>query len=426
MKRHRTQRGTAFVITVAVIGALVAIVASVAAIVNVDADVRQNRQESKRARIIVNSGLQYALSTLEGQSATTTLQTDGWATTGGSSFTSPADIVYQVNDGFFRVQIVDACSLININTAPAAQLESLPLSQEQVDSLTDFRSAGETALPDGAKDDFYNSLTNPYNAKLGALDSVDELLQVQYFTRDTIYDTPTVQPINGAAQTTTGNSGLQPSIASMITVDATPATAAGGGINVSTAGGNTTQLSQQLTALGLPVNIVTQIVQRRPITTYGALLRIPGVTVAQATIMLTRLSVGAAATTSKINVNTATQAVLQTLPGMTSDVATAIVSQQATGFTTLGSILSVPGITVAGAAGFIDSVTVGSQTFLIRLIGWVGNTQIALEATVSVTGGTPKIIKIADQAFPNMDVRWNWGDAATSNTLVDPSTIQTQ
>jgi general secretion pathway protein K len=422
---RRKQRGATFVITVAVIGALTAIVASVAAMVNLNADVRINREEGKRARMAANSGIQYALSALYGQSATSAVQTDAWATLGCSAFTSPADVVNQVSDGYFRVQIVDACSLININTAPVTQLENLPLTQEQVDSLSDWRSAGDTALPDGAKDDFYNSLPNPYNAKLGPLDSVDELLQIQYFTRDVIYDTPTITAVS---QVATGSNGLQPPIASMITVDATsPLPTVTGGINVRTAGGNTTQLAQQLTAAGLPVNLVTQIVQGRPFTTYGRLLSLPGVTAAQATIMLNRLTVNNGTTaTNRININTASQQVLQTLPGMESDTASAIVTQQATGITSLGNLMTVPGVTVANAAQFIDSITVGSQTFLIRVIGWVGNTTVSLEATVSVTNGTPKILKILDQAFPNMDVRWNWADAATTNTLVDPSTVQTQ
>ena len=88
--------------------------------------------------------------------------------------------------------------------------------------------------------------------------------------------------------------------------------------------------------------------------------------------------------------------------------------------------MSVSGMTVTTAASIVDSITVGSQTFLIRTQGWVGSSSVALEATVSVANGTAKIIKIVDQPFNNMDVRWNWADAATVNTLVDPSTVPTQ
>jgi len=419
------RRGSTFVITLAVISALTVVVAGISSTISLASRARVNREAARRARVVALSGIQYGFSALVGQSTATTGQNDTWATTGCSAFTSPADIVYQVGDGYFRVQVVDATSLVDINTAPAAQLQNLPLTQEQVDSLLDFRSAGETARPDGAKDSVYNSLAQPYNAKLGRLDTIDELLQVQYFTRDTIWDIPTT---SANPQVATGSSGLQPTLASMIAVDATATLPSGAGrINVSTTGGNQQQLSRQLQGAGLPISLVTQIIQRRPFTTYGALLRLPGVTIQQATIMLTRLQVSAATTAEgRINLNTATQAVLQTLPNLQSDVAQAIVSHQNSPLANIGALMSIPGVSVPNAAAFVDSVTVGSQTFLIRVVGWVGNTSVALEATVTIAGGTPKITKIVDQPFPNMDVRWNWADAASTNTLVDPSQVTTQ
>lgn len=423
--RRRTQRGITFVIALGTIAGLVAVVAAVAGTVQVAAQARINRESAKRARLMAMSGIQYAFATLQGQSATAANQNDAWATAGASAYTSPADTVYQVADGYFRVQVVDACSLVNINTAPSAQLMNLPLLQEQVDSLTDWRSPGETASPDGAKDSFYNSLPQPYNAKLGPLDTVDELMQVQYFTRDIIWDVNT-NVTNTTLQTQ--SNGQQPVLASLITVDATaPLPATTGRINVATTGGNTQQLAQQLQAAGLPIALATQIVQRRPFTTYGALLRLPGVTNQQATTMLNRLQVSAATTASnRININTAGLAVLSTLPNMPSDIASAIVTHQSTPFTNISEIMSVSGMTVTTAAAIVDSITVGSQTFLIRCQGWVGNSSVALEATVSVTNGTAKIIKIVDQPFNNMDVRWNWADAATVNTLVDPTTVPNQ
>jgi DNA uptake protein ComE-like DNA-binding protein len=227
---------------------------------------------------------------------------------------------------------------------------------------------------------------------------------------------------------TTQANGQQPILASLITVDATaPLPTGGGSINVSTGGGNVATLTQQLVAAGIPPATAALIVQRRPFANYASLLRLPGVTTQVATTMLNRLQVSAATTAQgRININTASANVLSTFPNLTSDIATAIVTRQTTPFTGLGDVMSVPGMTVAIAAGIVDSITVGSQTFLIRTIGWVGNTSVSLEATVSVTGGTATIKKIVDQPFSNMDVRWNWADAASTNMLVDPATVPTQ
>jgi type II secretory pathway component PulK len=371
------------------------------------------------------SGIQYALASLQGQSTTSTTQTDNWATAGCSAFTSPADTEFEVADGSFRVQIVDACSLINVNTASAAIIATLPLTQEQADSLTDWRSGGEVAAVDGAKDSFYNSLPNPYNAKLGRLDSVDELLQVQYFTRDTIYDNPTTTT---NTQLTTGTNGPQLPLVDLICVDSVSAPPSGGGkVAVNTVGGNTQQLAQNLQRLGLPLPLTTLIVQRRPFTSYGALMRLPGVTTQVAQVMLNSLSVSAATSAEgKLDLNTVTAPVLDAIPDMQADVVNAIITRQSTPFTGLGDLMTVPGITVAEAATFIDQMTVSSETFLIRSIGAIGNSRVALEATVRVTSTGPTIVKIVDEPFADMDQRWNWADVATTTSLVDSSQVNQQ
>lgn len=422
---RRTTRGSVFILALAVTAGLIAILAATAGTVGIVERARINRVEAMRARRAAYSGIQYALSSLTGQSTTATGQKDTWATMGTSAYSSPANIEYVVGDGTFRVQVVDACSLVDLNSAGQSELQTLPLTQAQIDCLLDWRSPGDSPRVDGAKDSYYNSLPNPYNAKLARLDTLDELLQVQGFTRDTIYDTPTTAT---NVSLTVGTSGPQPTLASISTVDATAVLPSGGGrIAVYNRGGNVTQLTRQLRSRGLPVNLVTQIVQRRPLTSYGAVLRLPGMTNALAKICIDSLSVSAATTAEgRINVNTASQAVLNTLPGMTTDVADAIVTQQTTPLTSLGDLFDITGVTAQSAQGFIDSITVGSHTFLIRAIGATGNTKVSLEATVTLgtTGAT--ITKIVEEPFPNMDVRWNWADVATMSTLVDPTQLNQQ
>jgi general secretion pathway protein K len=56
-----------------------------------------------------------------------------------------------------------------------------------VDSITDWLDTDETPLPFGAETDYYLSLENPYPAKNGALETVDELLQVRGITPEILY-----------------------------------------------------------------------------------------------------------------------------------------------------------------------------------------------------------------------------------------------
>ena len=367
------------------------------------------------------NGLQHALATLDGQSATQTLVTDPWSTLGtGGTVGQPGSERFTSNDGTYRVQIVDAGSLIDLNTASQAQLTNLPLTQEQVDCLLDWRETTQTETrTDGAKDDFYDALPKPYLTKLGRLDTLDELLLIDNFTFSDVYDIPTTST---SATLSSGSSDTQPTIASLCCVDSysTPST---GGRKVNVSNANFT--AAQLTAVGISAAIAAEIYNGpKPYTTYAALLRLPGLTPAQAATIINNVTVSSATTVEgKININTATQPVLNSIPGMTSDVSASIVSQQQAGFTTLGSLLTTSGITVQSAAALIDSFSVSSTFFLVRVVGTVGSTNIALEATVSIASGKPVILKVEEQPFNDMPTRWNWYDVQTDTTILDPSQV---
>lgn len=55
------------------------------------------------------------------------------------------------------------------------------------DSITDWLDGDERPLPFGAENDYYLALTPPYPAKNGALETVDELLQVRGVTPEILY-----------------------------------------------------------------------------------------------------------------------------------------------------------------------------------------------------------------------------------------------
>ncbi|PMU85775.1 hypothetical protein, partial [Pseudomonas sp. GW704-F5] len=82
------------------------------------------------------NGLQQALAVLASQAANTTTTAgtssnsanvttlnDDWATAG-----SHGDVLYTVGNTQFRMEIVDALSKININTAPQTQLQRMNLT----------------------------------------------------------------------------------------------------------------------------------------------------------------------------------------------------------------------------------------------------------------------------------------------------------
>lgn len=414
MTRSRRQRsGAALLITIGVLASLVAILVASATTERVTLQGVYNRTIARRARLMAEAGVQQALVTLSTQSPTQTTQQDDWFMLGQT-----ADTRYVIGQDSFRIQIVDAAGLINLNTASQTQLMRLPLTQEQIDSLLDWREASLTPRTDGGKDEYYNALTNPYNAKLKALNTLDELTQVKGFTPRTIYepqtDTFSTQPLPNKSD------GSQYTVYDLCTVDST-STAPAGLTNIANVN-NVNQLTQR----GIPQQVATQIFQRRQtLRSYNALLGVPGVTPQIARTLVNSFSVSNATTqTGRVNLNTANEAVLETLPSMPPDIATAIVAQQGTGFRQLGDLFNVSGFSVLVARQVFDSVSTNSQTFLVHVMGSAGPARYCVDALISVSSAGPKILKILQAPYADMSTRWGWDAQTTTDNVLLEATNQ--
>lgn len=420
--------------TLAILAVLVAIVASVALSEQVALKQQIYRQDQLRARLAAQAGIQRAIEVLSDESASgtttnlssggasgsnanlpgaTTLQ-DDWATIG-----STGNDRFQLRNSSFRMQILDASSRVNLNTATTQQLNGLPLLQEQIDSILDWRSTGEGARPDGAKDAYYNGLPNPYNAALHGFSTVSELLDVRNFTPADLYDAPTNQPLNGQ-QLPTFADGRTPTLAEVLTVDSQSPAVNQQGRTKTALSSLTQQRFRQLFGRQLG----NALFNARRSTTWAQILRAaPGLNTTQFRNLLNNYYIGTSTQAGKVNVNTASAAVLQTLPGITADLATSIVNQQSTGITQLGNILNLPGLTtIRSVQNVIDNVSINSNVFVVRVIGTAGKVQVPLEAVLSVgtaqsgQAATVKILRMEEQPFNDMTGRWGW-QSTTNNDI---------
>ncbi len=420
--KRRGQRGAILVFTLAILTGVVAVLAVAAAMQRVSAIATANRVDQQRAELAAESGIQCALSVLAIQSSTATSQNDPWYSLGDMGQDR-----FTTTDGSFRMQVLDAASFVNLNGATQTQLQNLPLTQAQVDSLLDWEQTGQTARTDGAKDDFYNGLKYPYNTAEKALYTVDEVLQVNNFTPATLFTVQ--QGVNAVnlPQITLGNESYQPTLYDLATVDST---------NPPTTGlTNANTLATGQNVPGLSTGLVNQIVNAKPPQGYSSLgnlfARVP-MSLTNAATVLNTLTVTATATAAtgaaggtgagtalpqiKVDLNTANQAVLQSIPGITSDVAQAIVTRQTNdGFTQLGQVTQVPGITTGILAQCADSFTTNSQVFIVRVIGTVGNVSVPLEAVITLGTNTATITKIYHPAFNNMLAHWHWDNQSTND-----------
>jgi DNA uptake protein ComE-like DNA-binding protein len=380
------------------------------------AEVQYNLDET-RAEACADGAVQQALAVLSTQSPDLVTVNDPWAQLGGVAAAQGGQGTegteeFDFPDGTsYREQIIDASSLINLNTATLAQLDELPLDQDQVDSLLDWIQPGENARPDGAKDSFYNSLPTPYNAKLGPLTTVNELLLVDNWTAQTLYQPPTDSTILPLG---TDSSGNTLPLAALFTVDS-------GSPNVSATGSTLTNINTRgisiaaLTRAGISAPVVREIVLRSPIPNFTILFGMPGVNSTQRQVLLNSVTFSPATrSTGKINLNTATLPVLESIPQLTNGAASTIVSQQSSGFTTLGQLATSGGLSTSVLGQVAGDFTVGSDTWVVRAYGQSGDVGEAVEAVVGYRNNLLQIVSMTRMHTPGIPTWWGWDTATTS------------
>ena len=427
------ERGSTFVLSLVALTALVGVLAAVASTVRTDIKTAQNRKELLKARMACNSAVQRYIATIASdytggatttstttsttaqQTGATTLQ-DDWAQLGQNG-----DEKVVVGDTWFRMQVIDGSSFVNTSNLNSTWLNNLPMTQEQIDAYLDYTTAGETPRSDGGKDQYYNALLVPYNAKLGPLDTLDELLNIRYFTPQSLYlpQTNVVSTVSFVA----GQSGQQPSLSDLLTTYSYSPNVRPGPLGQQQARININTVTQaQLRGLGLSTRAQTTILGNRNWTSMGAILRgIPSVQ-DQRIILDTIATSAATRRPGLINLNTASQNVLATVPNLTPDMVQAILQQQQQGLTSLSSVLTISGFTGNVLTQTIDNFTVESSTFIVRVIGYCGSASVAMEATVDIINNTPRLVRITEVPYTDVIGRWNWNtDTSTDTTLKEAS-----
>lgn len=99
----------------------------------------------------------------------------------------------------YQVRVFDETGKISLNAEALDEanlqiiLENLGFDEESsatiADSILDWRDDNDLHRPNGAEDDYYESLPQPYPAKDAPFDAVEELLFVRGVTRDAFYGT---------------------------------------------------------------------------------------------------------------------------------------------------------------------------------------------------------------------------------------------
>lgn len=412
----RSIRAAVLLQVLIVVTALVAIVAVVAANHRQTSNILLGKMQLMRADAAARAGLNQALASLTTVDTNLVTMNDDWYVAG-----QQGDEQFSLANASFRYQIIDAGSLIDINSATSELLLNMSLTAEQSDSLLDWKDPATSTRPNGADDSVYTQLATPYQKSSRPLRTLSELLLVNGWTPATLYGSPddsTGQSGIGTPQGNTAGTRTLP-LRSLIVLDP-------GAPNTQGNGNQRVNVNQQitningLTQLGLDRGTATNLQRNAPWENFRTLFQQNALGTSQANIILN--SVGFTADTrltGKVNLNTAPQGVLELLPEMTAELVSEILSRQSSGISNLGDIATFPNVTNGVLSQIADYFTVGSDTFIIRALGTAGQQSVAIEATVRITNGTPQIVNL--ERFPasySAPEWWQWTSEPTVTTQV--------
>ena len=316
----------------------------------------------------------------------------------------------------FRFGLTDEAAKLNVNFLGDANLEKLPrVTPALAAALHDFTDEDSTPLPEGAEQDYYSGLARPYTIRNGPLATLDELLLVRGFT-------PTL--LHGSAGTRAAT-----------TDDAEPSRAARGlsqfltiaSYDPDTASDGTYRINFNSPDAELPETELPPA-----LTNFLAALRTNDVTLSHAADLLEAVlpvkdrrgleveitsGVGKAElatvlelfTTSEelqtdglINVNTASLAVLATLPGVDDALAESIVSARRSlspeRRTSIAWLYQEGVVDAAKFKALAPLLTARSFQFTFQVLGYglpSGRYRV-LEAGIDVAAGTRRVTYLRD------------------------------
>ena len=316
----------------------------------------------------------------------------------------------QIGDAWYRLEIVDTASRVNLNLASVTVLARLPaLSGDYATALAivDWRDADDSESTSsgytGAESSYYQSLDPAYDAKNAPFSTVDELLLVRGMTAERLYTPGLTYTSEDDSSTTSRNRAARQSLGSLDTTATTLAlseelTTYARELNVASDGTarvdiTSASASTLRSTLGLTAAQASRLVAYRrnnAITSITDLLRVPGFNVSVMQQIGDKITVGSAQyRTGVYNINTAPAEVLATVPGIDEATCDAVIEarQSGTVFSGMNDIFAMDSIGRRQLTTLANSVCTKSSVYLVRVrVRIPGSRQTyAAEALIELT-----------------------------------------
>jgi len=184
------ERGIALVFVLWVVTLLSVIVGEFCYTMRTEVNIARNYKNKTQARYIARAGINDALINFVAKSQGSRSDDSEELQVSWRLNVDTPEIPFA--KGFYTVRITNELGRININYAPPRLLKVLLSSFELdddmintiVDSIQDWRDPDQFHRVNGAEDDYYQSLPEPYECKDADFETVDELLLVKGVSED--------------------------------------------------------------------------------------------------------------------------------------------------------------------------------------------------------------------------------------------------
>ena len=431
---RRSQRGSVLIIVMWICFGVVALTLYFANSMSSELRAADNRVQDASARAACDGGVRYAAYLL-GQLATggtVPLATDYKAEqlpVGDAYFWFIGRDPNQKPsaDPFFG--IVDEASKINLNTASATMLSGLPtMTTDLAANILSWRGASNAG---GAGNETYARLEPSRLVKGAPFETIDELRLVYGSTIDALLGEDTNR--NGALDRNEDDTDqspphdnqdgqLQPGILEYVTVySRQPNT---GRVNVTDASQPTrTRLGAIIqSALNSPQR-TQQIIRNLGTRTIGSVAEfyaVSGLTAAEFQQIHTRLTASTGSTVQGlININTASEAVLDCIPGIGTDYASALVSYRLAHPDVLTSLAWITQVITAPAAIRTAGRYITDQSYQfsvdVAAVGRNGRGYCREKVVFDLSSGTPRIVYRQDLTA------YGWALGAQARQSLNPT-----
>lgn len=220
--------GVSLIVVLWVLTFLMFIVVEFTYSMRVEASAVTNYKDETEARFIAYGGINLALAELGGKYDIVFVDDGGRLVLGskgvGGVKSLEVERDFVLGNGTVSYRIEDERGKLNINTLDRDGIKNLlritgvPVTERGViaDSIIDWRDANHEFHMNGAEDDYYASLDEPYGAKDGPFDTIEELLLVRGMTPEIFYGDGNIPPeiaIKGlSSQAGSGYEGIYPYI----------------------------------------------------------------------------------------------------------------------------------------------------------------------------------------------------------------------